>query len=234
MAIEGIAFDLEGTMVNVEPAHHGAWIRAAAEIDVHFNGPEDAMERVPNFSGGPEEVVVRQIYALRSDGHVPSEEEARCFHKRKWAHYEELLEEADLQPRPGFLDVYERILSLGLPMTIGTAVEIERALPIFRRSGLDKLFRLSDIVFNADVKNRKPAPDCFIETARRMGVHPSQQIVFEDSPNGVRAGCAAGSRTIGMPVYKTETTISRLFEAGARQVFFSWEEVPIDLLIAQI
>jgi beta-phosphoglucomutase len=234
MATTGIAFDLEGTIVNVEPAHHGAWIRAAAEIDVHLSSPEDAMERIPNFSGGPEEIVIRQVYALRSDGRVPSEEEARCFHRRKWAHYEELLGQIDLAPRPGFLDVYERIHSRGLPMTIGTAVELERALPIFRRSGLDQLFRLSDIVFNADVKNPKPAPDCFIETARRMGVDPSKQIVFEDSPRGVRAGRAAGSRVIGMPVYRTKTTTDRLFEAGAHNVFFSWEDVPIELLIVQM
>ncbi len=50
-----------------------------------------------------------------------------------------------------------------------------------------------------EVKNGKPAPDIFLECARLMGVEPRDCFVFEDSPNGVRAGIAAGMRCIGIP-----------------------------------
>lgn len=50
-----------------------------------------------------------------------------------------------------------------------------------------------------DVTNGKPAPDGYLEAARRLGVSISQCVVLEDSDNGVRAGYAAGAgRVIGV------------------------------------
>ena len=45
----------------------------------------------------------------------------------------------------------------------------------------------------------KPAPDIFLEAARRLGVEPADCLVLEDSPNGVRAGRAAGMRVFMIP-----------------------------------
>ena len=50
-----------------------------------------------------------------------------------------------------------------------------------------------------DVVNGKPAPDVFLLAAEKMGVNPEDCFVFEDSENGVRAGHAAGMKTIGVP-----------------------------------
>ena len=45
----------------------------------------------------------------------------------------------------------------------------------------------------------KPAPDLFLKAAERLGVDPSDCIVFEDSPNGIRAAHAAGMRVVAVP-----------------------------------
>lgn len=230
--IRGVAIDMEGTTVDTEPAHHWGWIRAAKEIGVTLQTPSLAMEVVPNFSGGPDRDIIEQIYALLPGSPKPTDEQLASFLKRKWVHYDELVQKLDLCPRLGFFEVYAKLRAAGLPITIGTAVELEKSMALFRRSGLDKFFTLYDIVLLTDVKNSKPAPDCFIETARRMGIAPEEQLVFEDSPRGVKAGVAAGSPVIGMPVYDTETVKKRLLDAGACKIYTDWRHINVDELLA--
>jgi HAD superfamily hydrolase (TIGR01509 family) len=50
-----------------------------------------------------------------------------------------------------------------------------------------------------DVTRVKPAPDLFLLAAERLGVAPANCLVFEDSPNGIRAAHAAGMRVVAIP-----------------------------------
>ena len=54
------------------------------------------------------------------------------------------------------------------------------------------------IVCGDEVENSKPAPDIFLLAAKRMGVNAENCFVFEDSSNGIKAGYAAGMKTIGI------------------------------------
>ncbi len=59
---------------------------------------------------------------------------------------------------------------------------------------------LVDVVCTRDhVARVKPAPDLFLLAAERLGVEPAGCIVFEDSPNGIRAARAAGMRVVAVP-----------------------------------
>ena len=49
------------------------------------------------------------------------------------------------------------------------------------------------------VQNGKPAPDIFLMAAKSLGYPPEKCYVVEDSPNGIRAGFAAGMKCIGIP-----------------------------------
>jgi beta-phosphoglucomutase-like phosphatase (HAD superfamily) len=49
------------------------------------------------------------------------------------------------------------------------------------------------------VERVKPAPDLFLLAATRLGVAPERCVVFEDSPNGIRAARAAGMRCVAIP-----------------------------------
>ena len=50
-----------------------------------------------------------------------------------------------------------------------------------------------------DVRRVKPAPDLFLLAADRLGVDPAACVVFEDSPNGLRAAHTAGMKTVAIP-----------------------------------
>ena len=62
------------------------------------------------------------------------------------------------------------------------------------------IIRLFDaIVCAEDYVNGKPAPDPFLEAARRLGVSPGNCVVFEDSPTGIQAAEAAGMQHVFVP-----------------------------------
>jgi HAD superfamily hydrolase (TIGR01509 family) len=64
-------------------------------------------------------------------------------------------------------------------------------------SGLRGAFRA--IVSSDEVEHGKPAPDVFLEAARRLSLEPSDVLVVEDSLNGLKAGRAAGMTTVLVP-----------------------------------
>jgi beta-phosphoglucomutase-like phosphatase (HAD superfamily) len=65
------------------------------------------------------------------------------------------------------------------------------------RHGIRALF---DTLCTRDqVERVKPAPDLFLLAATRLGVAPERCVVFEDSPNGIRAARAAGMRCVAVP-----------------------------------
>lgn len=219
MNIKGIAFDLEGTVIDVEKAHHEGHIAAAREVGVTLD-LDTALQKIPHFIGGPDDAIVQEIWEL-SDKKNPID----FIAERDRFHYERLLKELSIVPRPGFLEFLERIVAEGLKISIGSLTAEIDVMLLLEHAGLDKYFSREITVLREDVQNVKPAPDVFIETARRMGIDPREQLVFEDSPRGIMAALAAGSRAIGMPVYNKEEVIDELKRAGAMEVYTHWNEV---------
>jgi beta-phosphoglucomutase-like phosphatase (HAD superfamily) len=66
-----------------------------------------------------------------------------------------------------------------------------------RRHGIREL--LDVVVARDDVRKVKPDPELFLLAASRLGVQPGACVVFEDSPNGMRAAHAAGMRCVAVP-----------------------------------
>jgi HAD superfamily hydrolase (TIGR01509 family) len=64
-------------------------------------------------------------------------------------------------------------------------------------SGLRELFAAT--VSSEEVEHGKPAPDVYLETARRMGVDPERCAAVEDSENGIRSAKAARMYVVALP-----------------------------------
>jgi HAD superfamily hydrolase (TIGR01509 family) len=64
-------------------------------------------------------------------------------------------------------------------------------------SGLARFFRAT--VSSEEVKRGKPAPDVYLEAARRVGARPERIVAIEDSNNGIRSAKAAGMRVVAIP-----------------------------------
>ena len=83
-----------------------------------------------------------------------------------------------------------------LPIAVASGGPLAIVEPSLQRTGLLPLFRT--IVTIGDVERPKPAPDLFLEAARRIGVSPAACLVIEDSGAGLDAAKAAQMHAIGV------------------------------------
>ena len=113
-----------------------------------------------------------------------------------------------------------------LPSCIASSSSMERLSVSLEAVRLSEAF--GNRVFSADLVPRgKPHPDIFLHAADKIGLAPEYCLVVEDSPNGVRAGLAAGMCVVGLcaGAHIRPGHAERLREAGAKHVFDTWTEV---------
>jgi HAD superfamily hydrolase (TIGR01509 family) len=83
------------------------------------------------------------------------------------------------------------------PVGVASSAHPEVIDAALRAVGLADVLRV--VVSSDEVAHGKPAPDVYLETARRLGVAPEACLVVEDSLNGVRAARAAGMTVVLVP-----------------------------------
>ena len=97
---------------------------------------------------------------------------------------------------PGARETVERLAAhwpLGLASSSNREL-IDLALELL---GVEHLFAAT--VSSEEVARGKPAPDVYLEAARRLGVEPAEAAAVEDSHNGILAAKAAGMRVVAIP-----------------------------------
>lgn len=94
-----------------------------------------------------------------------------------------------LPTKPGIRELLVYLRKLGVKIAVASSTRIEKVTEELGDADLLKYF---DIVVGGDMVERsKPAPDIFLEAARRLEISPEDAIVIEDSYNGIRAAKAA-------------------------------------------
>ncbi len=99
--------------------------------------------------------------------------------------------------RPGVADRLEEARRLGLPAAVASSSSAEWVVPWLERHGLRQL--VASVCTRDRVENVKPAPDLFLLAASELRVAPSECVVFDDTPNGIRAAHAAGMWAVAVP-----------------------------------
>jgi HAD superfamily hydrolase (TIGR01509 family) len=90
-----------------------------------------------------------------------------------------------------------RRIAADRPVAIASSAHADVIAAALDATGLTDVFEV--VVSSDEVAHGKPAPDVYLEVARRMGVAPSTALVVEDSRNGVIAGKAAGMTVVLVP-----------------------------------
>jgi HAD superfamily hydrolase (TIGR01509 family) len=93
----------------------------------------------------------------------------------------------------------EAVRRIGAHWPLGLASSSNRPLIdlVLAEMGVADFFRAT--VSSEEVERGKPAPDVYLEAARRLGVRPQDAVAIEDSANGIRSAKAAGMRVIAIP-----------------------------------
>jgi HAD superfamily hydrolase (TIGR01509 family) len=97
---------------------------------------------------------------------------------------------------PGSVDAVRRIAARW-PVAIASSSNPELIELVVRAAGLGDVFEIA--VSSQEVPRGKPAPDVYLEAARRLGVEPTRCGAVEDSHNGIRAAKAAGMFVVAVP-----------------------------------
>ena len=179
--IRGLVFDCDGTIADTMPAHYRAWAAALGEHGVEF--PEALFYEM----GGIPTPKIVEILNERHGHNMPVMETALY----KESLFEKLIPEVmPIEPVVNVIREYHG----ALPMAVATGG--------FRHvchKTLDALHlreKFQAIVCAEDVTHGKPAPDIFLEAARRLGVEPKLCMAFEDANLGIQAATAAGMLVI--------------------------------------
>jgi HAD superfamily hydrolase (TIGR01509 family) len=106
------------------------------------------------------------------------------------------------EPMRGILDLLDALTDAGVPMAIASTSTSRWVVPASERLGVRA--RFAAVVTGDDVRRRKPAPDVYLEAARRLGVEPARSIAVEDSAPGITSARAAGMKTVAIPHWLTE------------------------------
>jgi beta-phosphoglucomutase family hydrolase len=177
MTPKGLVFDCDGTLADTMPLHWRAWQVIAAKYKLHF--PQD---RFYALGGVPSRDILKML----------AEEQGVTLDHIKAAHEKEN-EYLPMLPRvePIHAVVEIALANYGkIPMAVasgGTEPVINMVLEHLK---IRHLF--GAVVTSEMVKNQKPAPDIFLEAARRIGVDPKFCRAFEDTDLGLQAIRSAG------------------------------------------
>ena len=105
-------------------------------------------------------------------------------------------------PMRGVPQLLAALREAGIPTAIASSAPARWVVGAVERLAIRLLF--DAVVTGDEVAHRKPAPDVYLEAARRLGVDPRRAIAIEDSGPGIAAARAAGMKTIAIPHWLTE------------------------------
>jgi len=180
-SIKGIVFDCDGTLADTMPLHWRAWQVITARHRLHL--PE---ERFYELGGVPSRDILKMLSAEQG---IALDHMAVA--REKEAEYLPLI--AQVEPINTVVGI-ARANHGRIPLAVasgGTRHIIEQVLD---HVGIRHLFHA--IVTSEDVVNQKPAPDIFLEAARRIGVAPQFCRGYEDTDLGMQAIRAAGMEAV--------------------------------------
>lgn len=216
-----VLFDMDGVLYDSMANHGIAWQRAMKEFGIHFT-VEDSYA-----TEGARGVDTIRKYAKAQLGKELTEEEAQKMYDLK-AHYFHEMPEAKIFD--GVTDLMKKIKDCGLKIGIVTG---SAQRPLIERVTHDfgDFVSRDQITTAFDVKRGKPNPDPYLMGLKKAGNYaPSEGIVVENAPLGVRAGVAAGCYTVA--INSGPLADSVLINEGANILFptirefaDNWEEV---------
>ena len=180
----GVIFDIDGVLVDSNPAHFESWQRAAHED--RFDFPESLFQETFGQT-------TRAILAEHWHRKLTPEEIA-YFDRRKEDLYREIVTE-NFPAMPGARAFVETLYRAGFPLAVGSSGPRINVDYVLGRLGIKQYLR--GIVSGTDVSRGKPAPDIFLRCAEKMGIAPNRCVVIDDSQSGICAAKAAGMKIVG-------------------------------------
>ena len=195
---KAVIFDIDGTLVDNMHLHAEAF---AVFAERHGLPPLTQADRAR--LDGRRNSEIFPILFNRDVGR----DEWLAYEYEKEGLYREL-SRGRLAPMRGLHDLIERLRNERVPIALATSAP--KANVVHTLAELELAAEFPIIVRGDEVARGKPAPDVFVEAARRLGVDAKDCLVFEDAPMGIEAAQAAGMRVVALTTSFQTTHFAQL------------------------
>ncbi len=202
-------FDMDGTIVNNCHIHVLAWQAFSRKY-----GNELSEKQILDWMGA-----TNRVYQERMLGRTVSDEECVRLTLEKERTYRDLYRPL-IQLAPGLREFLDMAHQQKISCAVVSGAPAQNIDFVFDALNLRDDFPL--VVNDGCYTKAKPDPDCYLTAAKKLGLCPSDCIVFEDAVNGVRAG-----KDADMFVVAITHTVTRqeLATAGADLIIDSFEQL---------
>jgi HAD superfamily hydrolase (TIGR01509 family) len=184
--IDAVVFDMDGVLVDTEHL----WDEVREQLTAEWGGryTPEAQEAMMGMSSTEWSRYLHETVGLREPPETINAEVVR----RMLARYE-----TELPVIPDAPEAVRRLAAAGLRLALASSSNRELIDAVLRRLTLASSFEVT--VSSEEVARGKPAPDVYLEAARRLGVPPERCAAVEDSASGIRAAHGAGMRVVAYP-----------------------------------
>jgi HAD superfamily hydrolase (TIGR01509 family) len=183
--IDAVVFDLDGVLIQSEEVWDAVRERYVRERGGRYDAD---VQRAMMGMSAPE-----WSKFLHEDAGIPNEPEAinRDVVELMLETYRH-----ELPLLPGAVEAVRRVAE-AFPLALASSSNRAIFEEVLELAGLTDCFRAT--VSSEEVERGKPAPDVYLEAARRLGAAPSSCAAVEDSHAGIRSAKSAGMRVIAIP-----------------------------------
>jgi HAD superfamily hydrolase (TIGR01509 family) len=219
----GLIFDVDGVIADTETIN----ARVSIKVFADFFGIEGVVRK--DFEAGLGRAAEEYVKAgTKTHGLELTEEQIKKATQLRQQYFLKVLSEESLEPFPGVLELMKKaMLREDFRLAIATSGTLEKSRAVLEAT---KVPYQKMVYINGDhVKNKKPDPELFLLAAERIGIEPSSCVVIEDTPNGIQAAKAAGTKCIAVT---NSVSAINLYEADL--ICDSLEYIKLDTIQALI
>jgi len=211
--IKAVIFDFDGVVADTEPIHRKSFNMTLKQLGITI--PRKLYKE--KYVGLGSLSIMEDVFRTHN-----IKRNAKLWVEKRMVVFRKLVRKGEVEPVKGFMKFNKLLNKLGMKKIIASGGYRKNVLAVLKCLKLDRDFQF---ISREDVEKRKPDPAAFLLAAKRLGLKPSECIVFEDSPYGVEAARRAGMKCVALT-----TSLDRSYFRRNCVVVKDFREVNLKLL----
>jgi HAD superfamily hydrolase (TIGR01509 family) len=223
MKFKGLIFDFNGVLWWDNHLQERAWQQFSTKIR---GRPFSAEEIAVQVHGRNNRHTLEYL-----TGRTMDDDELQQLIQQKETIYRQLCldEGQNFKLSPGAIELLDFLATHHIHRTIATASGKSNLDFLVKHLHLDRWFNIEQMVYDDGARPGKPAPDIYLQAARKLGLEPDNCVVVEDSRSGIQAAHTAGiGHIIALGPAHTHLQLAKL--EGVSEVIESLQHLPKEKL----